>query len=82
MIVDHIPRILRKTGLDCDLTVGIKIDTSGRVAATDVIRPSGMSACDIAVSEWARTTTWTVAYNRDQAVTVWIAQPVHVTSGP
>lgn len=79
-IVKHIPPILRKAGVDCDLTMGIRIDTSGQVTATDVLRPSGKSACDIAVSEWAHTTTWTAAYNRDQAVAVWIAQPVHVTS--
>lgn len=79
-IVGHIPPILRKAGIDCDLTVGIRIDIAGHVTATDVIRPSGMSACDIAVSEWAHTTSWTVAYNRDQPVAVWIAQPVHVTS--
>lgn len=80
-IVKHIPPILRKAGIDCDLTMGIRIDTAGQVTATDVLRPSGTSACDVAVSEWAHTTTWTVAYNRDQAVAVWIAQPVHVTSG-
>ncbi|MDX1661014.1 MAG: energy transducer TonB [Gemmatimonadota bacterium] len=79
-IVKHIPPLLRKAGFDCDLTVGIRIDISGHVTATDVIRPSGMSACDIAVSKWARTTNWTVAYNRDQPVAVWIAQPVHVTA--
>ena len=81
-IVKHIPPILRKAGIDCDLTVGIRIDTAGRVTATDMLRPSGMSACDVAVAEWAVTTSWTVAYNRDEAVAVWIAQPVHVTSGP
>ena len=52
----------------------------GRVTATDVIRSSGVPACDAGVVEWALTTAWTTAYNRDQAVEVWIAQPIQLVS--
>lgn len=81
-ILEHVPPLFRNAGFSCELTMGIRIDTAGRVTATDVIRPSGKSACDAAVAEWARTTSWTVAYNRDQPVSVWIAQPVQLTAGP
>lgn len=81
-IVKRIPQPFRRAGFSCELTMGIRIDTAGRVTATDVLRPSGYSACDAAVADWALTTSWTVAYNRDQPVAVWIAQPVQVQAGP
>ncbi|HUP19028.1 MAG TPA: hypothetical protein VM778_03640 [Gemmatimonadota bacterium] len=78
-IVEHV-RVLRLPGAECSLVVGIRIDLQGRVTATDVLRSSGVPACDAGVVEWALTTAWTTAYNRDQAVEVWIAQPVELVS--
>ena len=79
-VLKFIPPLLKKSGVNCSMTVGIRIDTNGQVTATDILKPSGNSACDQAVQKWARTTTWTTAYNRDQPVTVWIAQPVSVST--
>lgn len=79
-ILRHIPPLLKKSGLNCTTTVGIRIDTSGNVTATDVLQPSGNSACDQAIQQWAKTTKWTTAYNRDQPVVVWIAQPISVST--
>jgi TonB family protein len=70
--------MLKRSGVQCELTVGIRIDTAGNVTATDLLKSSGNQACDRAAQDWARTTTWTTAYNRDQAVIVWIAQPVSI----
>jgi periplasmic protein TonB len=79
-ILGHVPPLLKRSGVSCTLTVGIRIDTGGAVTATDVLRSSGNSSCDQAAQAWARTTRWTTAYNRDQAVTVWIAQPLTITT--
>lgn len=79
-ILRHVPPLLQRSGVQCDLTVGMRIDTEGKVTATDLLKPSGNAACDKAAEQWARTTKWTTAYNRDQAVTVWIAQPVTITT--
>lgn len=79
-LLRHVPPIARKPGFSCALTVGIRIDEGGRVTATDVLASSGVPLCDRSVQEWAMTTSWTTAYNRDQPVVVWIAQPVQVTS--
>jgi protein TonB len=77
-ILRHVPPLLKRSGVQCELTVGIRIDTQGAVTATDLLKSSGNDACDRAAQEWARTTSWTTAYNRDQAVIVWIAQPVSI----
>jgi TonB family protein len=77
-ILRHVPPMLKRSGVSCTLTVGIRIDTSGNVTATDLLRSSGNSACDQAAQTWAKTTRWSTAYNRDQAVVVWIAQPVTI----
>lgn len=77
-ILRHVPPLLKRSGVQCDLTVGIRVDLQGDVTATDLLRSSGNEACDRAAEEWARTTRWTTAYNRDQAVAVWIAQPVSI----
>lgn len=77
-ILRHVPPMLKRSGVQCELTVGIRIDTAGNVTATDLLKSSGNQACDRAAQDWARTTTWTTAYNRDQAVIVWIAQPVSI----
>lgn len=77
-ILRHVPPMLKRSGVNCTLTAGIRIDTSGNVTATDLLRSSGNSACDNAAMEWAKSTRWTTAYNRDQAVVVWIAQPVTI----
>lgn len=77
-IVRNIPKVARRAGLTCELTVGIKVDRSGSVTAIDLLKPSGSVVCDTAVRRWAAETTWTVAYNRDEPVVVWIAQPVQV----
>jgi protein TonB len=77
-ILRHVPPMLKRSGVQCELTVGIRIDTAGNVTNTDLLKSSGNEACDRAAQEWARTTTWTTAYNRDQAVIVWIAQPVSI----
>ena len=79
-ILSFIPALLKRSGVSCELTVGIRIDTRGAVTATDLLRPSGNAACDQAAQQWARATRWTTAYNRDQAVTVWVAQPVTITT--
>lgn len=77
-ILRHVPPLLKRSGVECELTVGIRIDTQGTVTATDLLKSSGNEGCDRAAQEWARTTRWTTAYNRDQAVIVWIAQPVSI----
>ena len=77
-ILRHVPPVLKRSGVQCDLRVGIRIDTAGNVTATDLLESSGDEACDRAAQEWARTTTWTTAYNRDQAVIVWIDQPLTI----
>ncbi len=79
-ILRHVPALLKRAGLSCSLTVGIRIDTGGNVTATDMLKSSGNQGCDQAAETWARTTRWTTAFNRDQAVTVWIAQPVSITT--
>lgn len=79
-ILRNVPPLLRRSGVACELTVGIRIDTSGNVTATDLLKSSGNAACDQAAQQWARTTRWTTAYNRDQPVVVWIAQPVSITT--
>lgn len=79
-ILRHVPALLKRAGVSCSLTVGIRIDTGGNVTATDMLKSSGTPACDQAAQTWARTTKWTTAFNRDQAVTVWIAQPVSITT--
>jgi len=75
-ILRHLPTMLRRSGVSCSLTMGIRIDASGNVTATDLLESSGNRACDQAAEGWARTTRWTPAYNRDQPVVVWIAQPL------
>jgi TonB family protein len=77
-ILRHVPPMLKRSGVSCSLTVGIRIDTSGNVTATDLLKSSGNGACDSAAQQWAKTTRWSTAYNRDQAVVVWIAQPVTI----
>lgn len=77
-ILRHVPPMLKRSGVSCSLTVGIRIDTSGNVTATDLLKSSGNNGCDQAAQQWAKTTRWSTAYNRDQAVVVWIAQPVTI----
>ncbi|MGH7549591.1 MAG: energy transducer TonB [Gemmatimonadota bacterium] len=77
-IMEHIPDALRQAGLSCEIVLGIRVDTSGRVTDTEILSPSGVASCDRAVESWARTTRWTTAYNRDEPVAVWIAQPIEV----
>lgn len=79
-ILRHVPPLLKKSGVSCNVTIGIKIDTAGAVTATDLLKSSGNAGCDQAAQQWAKTTRWTTAYNRDQPVTVWIAQPVAITT--
>ncbi|MDX1661682.1 MAG: TonB family protein [Gemmatimonadota bacterium] len=77
-ILSRLPTHVRRAGVSCSLTVGLKVDPTGAVEATELLRPSGQAACDRAALAWARETVWTTAYNRDQPVTVWIAQPVTI----
>ncbi|HUP02136.1 MAG TPA: energy transducer TonB [Gemmatimonadota bacterium] len=77
-ILRHVPPLLQKSGVQCDLAVGLRIDTGGNVTATQILKTSNNQACDAATEKWARTTAWTTAYNRDQPVVVWISQPVSI----
>jgi TonB family protein len=77
-ILRHIPPLLQKSGVQCDLAVGLRIDTSGNVTATQILKSSGQQGCDSAAEKWAKTTSWTTAFNRDQPVVVWISQPVSI----
>lgn len=61
----------------CDLTIGILIDTEGRVTATDVLK-STEPACEEGARAWAVTTRWTPAQNEGRPVDVWMAQPIVV----
>jgi TonB family protein len=70
--------MLKRSEVSCSLTMGIRIDTSGEVTATDLLKSSGNAACDTAAREWAKTTRWSTAYNRDQPVIVWISQPLTI----
>jgi hypothetical protein len=77
-ILRHVPPMLKRSGVSCSLTMGIRIDTSGNVTATDLLASSGNDACDTAAQQWAKTTRWSTAYNRDQPVVVWISQPLTI----
>jgi len=77
-ILRHIPPLLQKSGVQCELAVGLRIDTSGNVTATQILKSSGQQGCDSAAEKWAKTTSWTTAFNRDQPVVVWISQPVSI----
>lgn len=77
-ILRHVPPLLQKSGVECSLAVGLRIDTGGNVTATQVLKSSGNQGCDSATEKWAKTTTWTTAFNRDQPVVVWISQPVSI----
>lgn len=77
-VLTHLPTLLRRQGVECDVTVGIRIDTRGQVVETRILKSSGNPTCDAAAAGWARETRWTTAYNRDQPVEVWIAQPVRI----
>jgi len=77
-VLGHMPDLVKKTGVTCEVVVGLHIDTSGVVKAADILKSSGNRACDSAVEKWAPTTRWTTAYNRDEPVPVWIAQPVRI----
>ncbi len=77
-ILRHIPPLLQKSGVQCDLAVGLRIDTAGNVTATQILKSSGTQGCDTAAEKWAATTSWTTAFNRDQPVVVWISQPVSI----
>ena len=77
-ILRHVPPMLKRSGVWCGLTMGIRIDTSGNVTATDLLASSGNDACDSAAKQWAKTTRWSTAYNRDQPVVVWISQPLTI----
>jgi TonB family protein len=77
-ILRHVPPMLKRSGVSCSLTMGIRIDTAGHVTATDLLKSSGNNACDSAAREWARTTRWSTAYNRDRPVVVWISQPLTI----
>lgn len=79
-ILRHVPPIVARAGASCNLQVGLRIDTGGKVTATQILKPSGNAGCDKAVEQWAKTTTWSTAFNRDQPVVVWIAQPVSITT--
>jgi len=48
------------------------------VTATQILKSSGQQGCDSAAEKWAKTTSWTTAFNRDQPVVVWISQPVSI----
>lgn len=79
-ILRHVPALLQRSGVACELAVGLRIDTSGQVTATQILKASGNQACDNAAQQWAKTTTWSTAFNRDQPVVVWISQPVSITT--
>lgn len=77
-ILRHVPPLLQKSGVQCSLAVGLRIDTGGKVTATQILKSSGNQGCDSATEKWAKTTQWSTAYNRDQPVVVWISQPVSI----
>jgi TonB family protein len=84
-ILRHVPPLLQKSGVQCSLAVGLRIDTGGKVTATQILKSSGNQGCDSATEKWAKTTKWSTkttkwstAYNRDQPVVVWISQPVSI----
>lgn len=60
--------------------MGIRIDTRGEVRGVQILKPSGNAVCDAAAAAWARETRWSTAFNRDQAVEVWVAQPLEMTT--
>lgn len=77
-VLGHVSALVKKTGVMCEVVVGLHIDTSGVVQMADILKSSGNRACDSAVEKWAPTTRWTTAYNRDEPVAVWITQPVRI----
>ncbi len=79
-VLRFLPPLVKRSGVECVLTVGIRIDTHGRATASDILVSSGQPACDDAARKWAMGTAWTVAYNRDLPVAVWIAQPLTIES--
>ncbi len=79
-LLSFYPPLSKKAGISCDVKVGLRIDLSGRVTNTMILDSSGHPPCDQAVQRWAMSTSWSVAYNRDQPVVVWIAQPINITA--
>lgn len=63
----------------CRVTIGIRIDTDGRVVDTDMLqmpRMDGGVACQSAADSWARETRWSPAFLKGEKVVAWIAQPI------
>jgi TonB family protein len=79
-LLSFYPPLSKKAGISCDLRVGLRIDLTGNVTNTMILDSSGHAPCDQAVQRWAMSTSWSVAYNRDQPVIVWIAQPISITA--
>ena len=79
-VLAHVPTHARRQGVECELTVGIRIDTRGEVRGVQLLASSGNPICDQAAAAWARETRWSTAFNRDQPVEVWISQPLQMTT--
>lgn len=77
-ILKSMPSDGLRRGVKCHGTIAIRIDTHGRVTATDILKSSGNTVCDEAWRTWARSTTWTRALNDGVPVVVWIAQPLSI----
>jgi len=78
--VDSLMRFMQEANApaSCGVTIGILLDTTGRVVATDILRGS-VPPCEEAARDWAMTTRWTPAENNGEPVDVWIAQPISIT---
>jgi TonB family protein len=70
-----------EVGPACTAVIGMRIDTEGRVTATDMLRSSDDATCDRGIVQWARSTRWTPAEESGRPVIVWIAQPVGARGG-
>lgn len=79
-LLSFYPPLSKKAGISCEVKVGLRIDLTGTVTNTMILDSSGHAPCDQAVQKWAMSTSWSVAYNRDQPVVVWIAQPISITT--
>ena len=73
LLMAHYPTSLRDAGIGGTVNTWFLIDETGRVVKTAVNESSGSEELDAAALEIASRMEFTPAYNRDDAVPVWVA---------
>lgn len=67
-------------GPNCETQVGLQIDQTGRVTDTKILEVQGDPDCRRVALLWAEDTRWSIAYARGVPVTVWVAQPITIST--